>query len=95
MNVYVVYLTRQAEADNEKLKKSGNQQLERKAAELIQLLREDPRRDYPPVKRLNGDLKGLWARRLNEQHRLVYRIDDDGDEKAVVVVSMWTHYHKK
>ena len=92
MKVYTVYLTRQAEADFKKLKASGNPKLERKALELLELLREEPQRDFPPVKRLNGDLKGLWARRLNEQHRLVYRIDDAVN--AVVVVSMWTHYHK-
>ncbi len=93
MNVYVVYLTRKAETDLKKLRASGNSKLDKKAFELLQLLREEPQRDFPPVKRLNGDLKGLWARRLNDQHRLVYRIDDP--EKAVVVISMWTHYHKK
>ena len=93
MNVYVIYLTRQAEADLKKLRASGKAKLESKAIELLQVLREEPQRDFPPVKRLNGDLKGLWARRLNDQHRLVYRIDDA--EKAVIVVSMWTHYHKE
>ena len=85
----------QAQADLEKLTASGNLKLERKAFELLQLLREDPKRDFPPVKRLSGELTGLWVRRLDAHHRLVYRIEDDGDSNAVVVISLWTHYHKK
>jgi toxin YoeB len=66
------------------MKRSGNQFLERKLAELIQLLKEEPQREPPPVRRLDGDLKGLWARRLDEEHRLVYRIDSE--EKSVIIV---------
>lgn len=27
---------------------------------------------------LRNDLAGSWSRRINSEHRLVYRIDDDG-----------------
>jgi toxin YoeB len=88
VNIYAIYLTGQAESDLERMKRSGNQFLERKLAELIQVLKEEPERQPPPVKRLNGDLSGLWARRLNAEHRLIYRIDFK--EKAVIIVGLWT-----
>ena len=27
---------------------------------------------------LRGDLKGFWSRRIDQEHRLVYRASDDG-----------------
>ena len=39
-----------------------------------------------------GDLKGLYSRRLNHQHRLVYQVLEQ--EQIVKILSMWTHYEK-
>lgn len=91
---FTIHLTRQAVRDLEQMKKcSQSRRLQGKFDELIKLLEQRPHGEPPPVKVLNGDLKGLWVRRLSEEHRLVYRIDDAN--KAVVIVSAWTHYHKK
>jgi Txe/YoeB family toxin of toxin-antitoxin system len=85
---FAVYLTLQAQVDLEKLKSCGTPCLERRFADLVNLLKRVPHADRPPVKRLIGPLKGLWVRRLNDKHRVVYRID--GEQKAVVIVSVWT-----
>jgi toxin YoeB len=37
---------------------------------------------------LRGDLSGAWSRRIDREHRLVYRIKDD----AVEVISCRYHY---
>jgi len=37
-----------------------------------------------------GDLSGAYSRRINTQHRLVYRVLDEF--KTVKVMRMWTHY---
>jgi toxin YoeB len=37
---------------------------------------------------LRGDLKGWWSRRINQEHRLVYRIADAGLE----IVQCRYHY---
>ncbi|MBI1823565.1 MAG: Txe/YoeB family addiction module toxin [Nitrospirae bacterium] len=37
---------------------------------------------------LKHDLKGYWSRRINETHRLVYKVND----VAVVIVSCKYHY---
>jgi Uncharacterized protein conserved in bacteria len=37
-----------------------------------------------------GDLAGAYSRRINLQHRLVYRLDETA--KVVGVLRMWSHY---
>ena len=37
---------------------------------------------------LRGDLKGKWARRITEEHRIVYYVAGD----TVVIESMYGHY---
>jgi Txe/YoeB family toxin of toxin-antitoxin system len=82
-----VVFTTQAQKDARKLSRSG---LRRKAQELLDVLRSDPRRSPPPFEKLVGDLAGAFSRRINIQHRLVYQILDD--ERTVKVIRMWTHY---
>lgn len=79
--------TRQAKKDAKKLNASG---LRPKAQQLLDILREDPRRNPPPYEMLVGDLKGACSRRINIKHRLVYQILDE--EKTVKVIRMWSHY---
>ena len=79
--------TRQARKDAKKLSASG---LRPKAEELLDILREDPRRSPPRYEMLVGDLKGACSRRINIQHRLVYQILDK--IRTVKVIRMWSHY---
>lgn len=61
-----------------------------KAKALAEILRQDPYRNPPPYEKLVGDLKGVYSRRINAQHRLVYQVLEE--EKTVKVLSVWTHY---
>lgn len=61
-----------------------------KVVSLINLLREDHFARYPAFEKLVGDLSGLYSRRVNHKHRLVYMIDVEA--KVVKVISAWTHY---
>lgn len=40
---------------------------------------------------LRGDMAGLWSRRIDHEHRLVYR----PEEERVVFFSARDHYHKR
>jgi toxin YoeB len=60
------------------------------AEELLEVLRNDPSRSPPRFEKHVGDLEGARSRRINIQHRLVYRALDE--ERAVEVPGMWTHY---
>ena len=61
-----------------------------KAKALTEILRQDPYRNPPPYEKLVGDLKGVYSRRINAQHRLVYQVLEE--EQTVKVLSIWTHY---
>lgn len=82
-----IVFTKQAQKDARKLSRSG---LRRKAEELLEVLRRNPRHSPPPFENLVGDLAGACSRRINIQHRLVYQILDE--ERTVKIIRMWTHY---
>ena len=66
--------------------------LDLRAKALIDLIRENPFQTPPSFEKLVGDLKGLFSRRINIQHRLVYQVIEE--EKTIKIVSMWTHYEQ-
>ena len=85
--MYEVKLSKRAQKDLQKLKQSG---LSKKAKTLVDILKENPWQNPPPYEKLVGDLNGFYSRRINVQHRLVYKVYED--EKVVAIYSMWTHY---
>ena len=85
--MYEVKLSKRAQKDLQKLKQSG---LSKKAKSLVDILKENPWQNPPPYEKLVGDLNGFYSRRINVQHRLVYKVYED--EKVLEIYSMWTHY---
>lgn len=64
--------------------------LDTKAKKLIDLISLNPFQNPPPYEKLIGDMSGLYSRRINIQHRLVYQVYEE--EKVIKIVSMWSHY---
>lgn len=64
--------------------------LDAKAKALIDVVRTNPYQTPPSYEKLVGDLQGLFSRRINRQHRLVYEAFEE--EKIVKIISLWTHY---
>ena len=83
--MYEIRLEHRAEKDLEKILASPHRD---KLKRLMQILETDPYQ--PPYEKLVGDLSGTFSRRINAQHRLVYRIEED--RKRVIILRMWTHY---
>jgi len=79
--------TKQAQKDASKLATSG---LKAKAQELLTVIKENPFQNPPPYEKLVGDLSGVYLRRINIQHRLVYEVLSES--QTVKVLRMWTHY---
>ena len=69
---YKIVILKSAQKDKEKVKQYPA--LKRNVENLIDLLRENPYQNPPPYESLIGDMKGLYSRRINRQHRLVYRV---------------------
>ena len=87
--MYEILYTKAALKDIPKLKSA---RLDDKAKSLIDLIRANPYQTPPSYEKLVGDLQGLYSRRINAQHRLVYEIFED--EKKVKILSLWTHYER-
>ena len=73
--------------------------LDEKAKKLIEVIKENPFRNPPPYEALVGNLQGVYSRRINIQHRLVYQVYNDPVELdgikydgTVKIIRMWTHY---
>ena len=73
--------------DARKLAESG---LKPKAKDLLELLKRDPFESPQSFEKLVGDLRDLYLRRINLQHRLVYQVFES--EHTVRVLRMWSHY---
>lgn len=91
----IVY-DKQAVKDIKYLKSAG---LDKKAKELIEIIRINPFQTPPAYEGLVGNLQGFYSRRINIQHRLVYQvyaeqIEIDGKQYqgTIKIIRMWTHY---
>ena len=87
--MYKTVYTRAAAKDVPKLKAAH---LDAKAKALIDVIRCNPYQTPPSYEKLVGDLQGLYSRRINIQHRLVYEVIEE--VKIIKIVSLWTHYER-
>jgi toxin YoeB len=84
----IIHFTKQADEDIEFFKKSGNKQIINKVKELLQSIVEDPYNGIGQPEALKHNLSGLWSRRINREHRLVYEVEGD----IVYILSLKGHY---
>lgn len=62
---------------------------------INELLRDAMRQPFVGLGKpepLKGDLSGWWSRRITAEHRLVYRIEGNGDSRVMVVAMCRYHY---
>ena len=85
--MWIIKFTKNAEKDKKLVKSAG---LEDKVKKLLNLIARNPFQNPPSYEKLVGDLQGYYSRRINLQHRLVYKVHED--IKTIVVHSMWSHY---
>ncbi len=55
---------------------------------LIKDIQRDPRRGIGKPEALRHGLSGFWSRRINEEHRIVYKVDGD----TVLIAQLRYHY---
>ena len=72
--MYKIVFTKQAIKDLENLKRVG---ISQKARSLVDIIRENPYQNPPRFEKLVGKLDGIYSRRVNIQHRLVYQVYED------------------
>lgn len=87
---YELEFTQQALDDIERHRKSGNKPLLKKLNNLLLELKEHPETGTGQVEKLKHYEEETWSRRINDEHRLVYRIKED--VVIVLVLSVYGHY---
>ena len=94
--MYRIVYTKHAVKDIKNLKACG---LDKKAKELIELMKINPFQNPPAYEKLVGNLQGFCSRRINIQHRIVFQVIEEPNtheginyDGYVKIIRMWTHY---
>ena len=88
-NKYKILFSKTASKDKIKLKSSG---LDGNCKKILDLMIDDPFCYPPSYEKLSGELSGFYSRRINRQHRIVYKVLEE--EHEIHIIRMWTHYEK-
>ena len=87
MSSYEVFIKNSAKKDLEKIKQSH---LKDNFNEIVKALKENPFAPTQSFEKLEPKSAGLYSRRINQQHRVVYKVDEVA--RRVEIYSTWTHY---
>ena len=79
--------------DLEKHKKSGDKSTLKKIEKLLNELREHPTTGTGQPEALKHDMEGLYSRRINQKHRMIYSIKLE--IVTVYILSAYKHYGDK
>ena len=85
---YVLHFTDKAKEDIEFFKKSGNKVVLKKLNSLLEEVLDTPFSGVGKPEALKHELSGYWSRRINREHRLIYKVVD----YFVVIYSLRGHY---
>ncbi len=86
-NTYRILFSKIASKDKQKLKNAG---LDKNCKKILDLMSENPFCYPPNFEKLVGDLSGYYSRRINRQHRIIYKVSEE--KKEIYIIRMWTHY---
>lgn len=82
---YKIVFTKKAYKDMQNIKAA---KLNRQVKELLEIIEKDPFQYPPEFEALKYNWAGYYSRRINRQHRLVYRVQGE----KIIIISVWTHY---
>ena len=85
---YLIKLSQKAEDDLRFHKKSGNNSIVNKIKSLLGEIAFHPFEGTGKPEQLKHKLSGIWSRRINQEHRLIYEVQDD----SILIHSVKGHY---
>jgi toxin YoeB len=91
MKRYKITFTERAWNEHQSLLKS-NKRLFDKIAKLIENITVNPFSGLGKPEPLKYRFSGIWSRRIDGKHRMIYRIVDD---QTVLIIGCKGHYDKK
>lgn len=84
--------TPQAAEDLQYWKKSGNKIVQKKIEKLLIAIQENPFTGIGKPEPLKYNLSGAWSRRITQEHRLVYEVNDRNEIIILTILSLKGHY---
>lgn len=87
MEVKIIYFS-QAQQDLLHWKKSGNKGIQQRISKPIQSISETPFDGIGKPEQLKHNYAGWWSRRINDEHRLVYQVEND----TITIAQLPFHY---
>ena len=72
--------------------KSGKKKILKKISELLRDIQRSPYEGIGKPEQLKHNLSGVWSRRIDKEHRLVYEIIDENTIKILNILSVKGHY---
>ena len=85
----IIY-SEESQLDIEYWKKSGNKIIQKKIQQLLLAISQDPFNGIGKPELLKHNLTGLWSRRINQEHRIVYEVLEA--ESRIKIHSLKGHY---
>lgn len=65
-----------------------DRKIHKRIVALIMDILRDPYQGIGKPERLKHELQGYWSRRINDEHRLVYRVETE----TVIIIACKHHY---
>jgi toxin YoeB len=72
--------------------KSGNKKILKKISELLRAIQENPFEGIGKPEPLKYNLSGVWSRRIDQEHRLIYEVIDENTIEILNIISLKGHY---
>jgi len=87
-----IIFSKKAKKDIEFWTKAGNKSILKKISELLRAIQESPFEGIGKPEPLKHDLSGVWSRRINQEHRIIYEIIDENTIEILNIISLKGHY---
>lgn len=71
--------------------KRNDPKIIKKIESLLKSMKQTPYSGIGKPESLKYDLAGYWSRRINKEHRIIYKVDDN----TITIYSLRSHYERK
>lgn len=87
-----IVFTPKAKKDLDFWIKSGNKNVLNKITDLIEDIQLHPFEGIGKPEQLKHQLSGKWSRRINQEHRIIYKVTEENTIEILDILSLKGHY---
>lgn len=87
-----IVFTTKARKDLDFWIKSGNKNILNKITDLIEDIQLHPFEGIGKPEQLKHQLSGKWSRRINQEHRIIYKVTEENTIEILDILSLKGHY---